>query len=283
MPELPEVQTVVNDLNRAALAGLSVAAVDCYWPRTCAPLSEHELQRLLVGRKIMRFWRRAKYLIADLAPSGHIVVHLRMTGRLHLLPQSVPREKHEHVVCTLCDGQTLRLHDTRKFARFSVYETLEGVLGHLGIEPLEETLDGAVLTKLYGGRSRAIKALLLDQELIAGIGNIYGDEALWEARIHPATLGNAVGSAAYERLATAIPVVLRRGLTNMGTSLGTGAGNFYSVAYRQGRNEDDLRVFRRTGQACLRCQTTIVRLIVAQRGTHICPACQISADIPLSR
>ncbi|WP_027389473.1 bifunctional DNA-formamidopyrimidine glycosylase/DNA-(apurinic or apyrimidinic site) lyase [Chrysiogenes arsenatis] len=275
MPELPEVQTVADDLNRANLTGLTITVANCYWPRTCEPLSENELQNALVGRTIVRFWRRAKYLIADLAPTGHIVIHLRMTGRLHLVPQHIPREKHEHVICTFSDGQTLRLHDTRKFARFCVYETLENVLGHLGREPLQETLDSTVLQKLYGKRSRAIKALLLDQNLIAGIGNIYADEALWEARIHPATPGNTLEIDAFERLAHAIPVVLRRGLANMGTSLGSGAGNFYSVAYRQGRNEDDLRVFRRTGMACPRCGTTIVRLVVAQRGTHICPACQV--------
>jgi formamidopyrimidine-DNA glycosylase len=127
------------------------------------------------------------------------------------------------------------------------------------------------------GKKRQMKPLLLDQTFIAGLGNIYVDEALWEARIHPLRISSSLAQKDIAALHRAIRLVLRRGLKNMGTSLGTGKANFYSVAGRKGRNADELKVFRRTGQACPRCGTAIDRLIVAQRSTHICPVCQSPA------
>jgi formamidopyrimidine-DNA glycosylase len=127
---------------------------------------------------------------------------------------------------------------------------------------------------------RQVKPLLLDQKFIAGLGNIYVDEALWEAGIHPLRISCSLSKKDITALHRAIPYVLRTGLRNMGTSLGAGAGNFYSVAGRRGRNEDQLKVFRRDGQACPRCGTSIKRIVVGQRGSHICPTCQRK---PLSR
>jgi formamidopyrimidine-DNA glycosylase len=124
-------------------------------------------------------------------------------------------------------------------------------------------------------RNRRIKPLLLDQGFVAGIGNIYADEALWEARIHPMRPAGSITAAEARALHRAIQLVLKRGLRNLGTSLGTGKANFYSVGRRRGRNVDELKVFRRTGLPCPRCGGRIARIIVAQRSTHLCPRCQV--------
>jgi len=177
-------------------------------------------------------------------------------------------------VLQLDQANELRFHDTRKFGRLFLTQTPETVLAKIGPEPLEKSFTRKRLRHLLQGKRRQMKPLLLDQTFIAGLGNIYVDEALWSARIHPLRVSSSLTENEISALHKAIRLVLRRGLKNMGTSLGTGKGNFYSVAGRKGRNADELKVFRRNGEACPRCQALIERLNVAQRGTHICPVCQ---------
>ena len=227
--------------------------------------------------------RRGKYIHARLGSGRHLLIHLRMSGRLHLAKSGDERSRHEHVVLHLSGGLDLRLHDTRKFARVFLVEEAQGLLGGLGIEPLGEAFTPARLAALLRARQRRLKPLLLDQGVIAGLGNIYVDEALWEAGLHPCRLGADLSEAEIARLHRAIPGVLKSGLANRGTSLGKGQGNFSSVGRRPGENGTFLKVFRRTGEPCPRCGTPIVRLVVAQRGTHICPCCQaepVSQVIP---
>lgn len=201
-------------------------------------------------------------------------MHLRMSGRLHLVAPGRPRNKHEHVLLNLEGRQQLRFHDTRKFGRLYLTFDADNILGRLGPEPLARGFSQKKLACLLKPRKRLIKPLLLDQAFIAGLGNIYVDEALWESRIHPCRLAASLSEAEVRALHRAIPRVLRRGLKNLGTSLGTGKTNFYSIARHQGRNRDQLRVFRRTGRPCPRCRAPIERTIVGQRSTHICPECQ---------
>jgi formamidopyrimidine-DNA glycosylase len=179
------------------------------------------------------------------------------------------------VILSFTDRRQLRFHDTRKFGRFYLTADAEKILGRLGPEPLATGFTQKNFTQRLRPRKRMLKPLLLDQTFIAGLGNIYVDEALWESKIHPSRIAASLSESEIRALYRAIPRVLKRGLKNMGTSLGTGKPNFYSIAKHQGRNRDELKVFRRTGQPCHRCQATIRRIIVGQRSTHICPKCQV--------
>ena len=197
-----------------------------------------------------------------------------MSGRLHLVAADTPRVKHEHVILSFDDGRQLRFHDPRKFGRLTLVKNPGKILDRLGPEPLAQGFTTRALGLSLKNRRRMLKPLLLDQTFIAGLGNIYVDEALWEARLNPCRLASTLSKPEIKALRLAIPRVLKRGLKNLGTSLGSGETNFYSVASRRGRNKDQLNVFRRTELPCPRCRTTIERLVVGQRSTHICPNCQ---------
>lgn len=275
MPELPEVQTIVNDLIEAGLLHARIISVKVDWSRSIAGLSPQEFMRRLKGSRIENIRRRAKYIIFDLGENnGALLVHLRMSGRLRLAHASENRDKHEHVSIAFSESRELRLHDTRKFARLYLCTTAEEITGDLGPEPLGPDFKLAGFISMLGSRARMLKPLLLDQRFIAGLGNIYVDEALWKAGLHPCRRACTLTHAECKRLFIAIPRVLKRGLANMGTTLGTGEANFYSVAGRRGGNRSQLRVFRRTGLPCPRCNEPIERIIVGQRSTHICRFCQ---------
>ena len=274
MPELPEVQTLVNDLNAAGLVDTSFINARVYWPRTVAAPSVDEFQHHIGGKKITAIRRRGKFIVMDLSPNDHLLMHLRMSGRLHLVPEGTQRSRHEHVIFKLDNNAELRFHDTRKFGRVFLIPDPTAVLGHLGMEPLEPAFNAAALKAALTSRKRVLKPLLLDQTIIAGLGNIYVDEALWEAGIHPCRRSHTLSGAEIKALRYAIPRVLKRGLKNLGTTLGTGKANFYSIARHRGRNQDQLHVFRRTGSPCPRCRQPIERIIVGQRSTHVCTQCQ---------
>ncbi len=274
MPELPEVQTVVDDLIAAHIPGQSIADAGVFWNRSIAQPPVRLFRSRVRGRTICAIRRRGKYIVFDLDGGGCLLLHLRMTGRLHLAGPDMPRLKHEHVVLTLSDSRQLRLHDTRKFARFFLPDDAGEILGRLGPEPLEPGFTAALLERIVHTRKRSLKPLLLDQQVIAGIGNIYADEALWDAGLHPIRTASSLQPGEVRALHRSIRKVLKRGLSARGTSLGNGMVNFYSVARRRGRNRDRLMVFRRTDEPCPKCSTPIRRIIVGQRSTHICPLCQ---------
>lgn len=274
MPELPEVQTIVNDLKAAGLEGQCFEAARVFWTRTIAEPSAKAFCRRIKGQKITAIGRRGKFIVFKFQNNSHLLMHLRMSGRLHLVAPDQPRQKHEHVLLNLSGGQQLRFHDTRKFGRLYLTPVVDQILGRLGPEPLAKGFTSKKLAARLKPRKRLLKPLLLDQAFIAGLGNIYVDEALWDSKIHPCRTAATLSPTEIKALHRAIPRVLKRGLKNLGTSLGTGKTNFYSVARHQGRNSDQLNVFRRTGQPCPRCQTKIQRIIVGQRSTHICPLCQ---------
>ena len=277
MPELPEVQTIVNDLNAAGLVGQTIEAAGVFWARTIAEPSAKAFCKQIRGRTITAIRRRGKFIVFDFQNNGHLLMHLRMSGRLHLVTAEQARKKHEHVLLDLDGGQQLRFHDTRKFGRLYLTSDTDIILGRLGPEPLSRGFTHQKLVRRLKTRKRLLKPLLLDQTFIAGLGNIYVDEALWESMIHPFRTAASLSETEIRALHRAIPLVLKRGLKNLGTSLGTGKTNFYSVAKHQGRNRDQLNVFRRTGQPCRRCGEAVERIIVGQRSTHICPKCQKSA------
>jgi len=270
MPELPEVETVVRDLREHGLAKSVIRTIEFRWPRTGAGIDPVRL----AGRTITGISRRGKYIILSLDDGHYLQIHLRMTGKFRFAAQGEKAGKHDHVVMTLTDGRRLFFNDTRKFGRFKLVASAAEGLGELGPEPLDVGFTLDVFRARLAGHRRMIKPLLLDQTVVAGLGNIYVDEALWQARIHPERRADSLKAAEIRRLHEAIRDVLGRAVENCGTTLGTGEANFYSVAGRRGRNADALNVFRRTGLPCPRCGRAIVRTVVGQRGTHYCPACQ---------
>ena len=274
MPELPEVQTIVDELNAAELIGTPIGSVKVFWPRTIAEPSPALFCKRLKGQKFTIIWRRGKYLVFETDTEYTMLLHLRMSGRLHLVSNDTPRIKHEHVIITFNDKKQLRFHDTRKFGRIHLTNDPARILGRLGPEPLENGFTLKVLADRLGRHKRLLKPLLLDQAFVAGLGNIYVDEALWDAKLHPNRIAATLSMNEIKALHRAIPRVLKRGLKNLGTSLGTGEANFYSVARHRGRNKDELKVFRRTDLPCPRCKNSIERIIVGQRSTHVCTKCQ---------
>lgn len=274
MPELPEVETVVRDLRAAGLVGRHISRARVYWPRTVSGTSPAAFTRQVTGRTITGLGRRGKFIVVRLSGPRDLLIHLRMTGQMALPQPGTPRGRHEHVVFLLDDGRELRFRDTRKFGRWMLIENVSTVLDRLGPEPLDPGFSGRDFARRLAARRAMLKPLLLNQAFVAGLGNIYVDEALWEARLHPRRNSATLTPRQRQQLYRAIRRVLRRGIAAMGTTLGSGAANFYSVSGRRGRNQDKLRVFRRTGQACPRCRGPIERIIVGQRSTHICAACQ---------
>ncbi|MFZ1984506.1 MAG: bifunctional DNA-formamidopyrimidine glycosylase/DNA-(apurinic or apyrimidinic site) lyase [Desulfatitalea sp.] len=279
MPELPEVQTIVNDLIAAGLIGRNITRAKVYWPATIATPSVDRFCHRLCGRTILHIRRRAKLILLELDSGALLAVHLRMTGRFQWGDAAQPRNKHIHVVLTIDDGRTLCFHDTRKFGRFYLMEDPRTFLGRLGPEPLAPDFNVARFRRQLVGRQRQIKPLLLDQTFLAGLGNIYVDEALWTARVHPLRRADTLSPDEVKRLHAAIRHVLRQGVKHAGTTLGRGPGNFYSLDNARGGNDAHLKVFRRTGAPCARCRGIIKRIIVAQRSTHLCEQCQPGAGL----
>jgi formamidopyrimidine-DNA glycosylase len=218
--------------------------------------------------------RRGKYLIFLLSDGNFLCIHLRMTGKLLLVDQETPESPYIRVRLDLDNGKALYYHDTRKFGRWHLVQNIESVVGKIGPEPLAETFSFESFWQILHLRTRALKPLLLDQNFLAGLGNIYVDEALWEARLHPLHLANFVTRKQAQALHQAIIFVLKRGIASQGTTLGTGKTNYYRLDGTRGKHQTLLSVFRRTGQPCPRCGHAIERIVVAQRSTHICPNCQ---------
>lgn len=268
MPELPEVETIVLEMNESHLIGKKILWAEVFWQRTIGTPSVPQFLQTIEHQKILKITRQGKYIVFHLS-EGYLLVHLRMTGKfLFTLPTH-----HERVRLYLDDGRVLYYADQRKFGRFSLVKTLEG-MNHLGIDPLSKTFTLDALKSLLYLHSRQLKPFLLDQKYISGLGNIYVDEALWEAKINPQRVSNTLSDREIQALYAAIPKVLEKGIKNLGTSLGAHQANYFSVSGRRGGNQYRLNVFRREGEPCPRCGHTLIKLKVAQRSTHICPICQ---------
>lgn len=275
MPELPEVETVVRDLRRAGLVGHTIHDITLRWPRILDRPSIEEARARLQRSQIEHVRRRGKFIIIDLSTSDALLVHLRMTGQLDIQPATRPiDDKHHHLWLHLDDNLQLRYRDPRKFGRFYLVEDPNDVVGKLGPEPIDPNFTLPQFRQMMSRRRAIIKPLLLNQNFIAGLGNIYVDEALFRAQVYPKRPANSLDEEELSALFDAMRAVLNEGIANAGTTLGNSSTNYYSVAGRSGRNKDNLRIFRRTGQPCPECSTPIQRMIVAQRSTHFCPKCQ---------
>jgi formamidopyrimidine-DNA glycosylase len=279
MPELPEVETIARVLRegsgdyQSSIIGCRVTGAKLLWNRTLATPSPKQFFEQVVGQSIRSLSRRGKYLIFSLTDLT-LLIHLRMSGDMRVENASDdagnprPFEKHDRLALEFNNGQRLILNDTRKFGRAWLIKDTAEVLGTLGPEPLDNTLTPGKFFNMLHSRGRQLKPLLMDQRFIAGLGNIYTDEALHLARLHPQALSDQVTQEGSAKLLAAIREVLGEGIRRNGASI--------DWVYRGGDFQNYFRVYGHTGNPCPNCGTPIVRLVVGQRGTHICPNCQRS-------
>jgi len=269
MPELPEVETTVRAL-RPLLLGRKITEVRNYWPRHLGNVDLPTLQRCVHGRSIQIASRRGKYLVLTLSDGETIIIHLRMSGHLSVVAADTPPQKHVHTIFALDNGQELRFRDPRKFGK--VYLTAEPatVLGALGPEPLVPEFTVALLRERLNGRKRALKPLLLDQTFIAGVGNIYADESLFYAKLHPQRTADSLQDAEIIALHQAIQRALQLGIEREGASI----DSYIKPDGTRGDMQNAVNVFRRTGKPCYTCGTPIERMVLGGRSTHFCPHCQ---------
>lgn len=273
MPELPEVQHVANSLAAQILGQHIQAVTHLDWERMVETPAVEEFKQLLIGRQIVAIGRRAKWLVITLDEGWTLALHLRMSGHLVVVGPEEQPGKHTHLVLKLDDGRQVFFHDTRKFGRARLLDSAG--LAQLdikhGFEPLDQAFNQQQLTTLLRSRKRQIKPLLLDQHVIAGIGNIYADESLWRASLHPLRSSDSLNDAEIAALHAGLITSLNDGLHNGGSTL-----RDYRNAYGEaGTNQQFFNAYGREGQPCPRCGALIVRIVVGQRSTHYCPECQV--------
>lgn len=272
MPELPEVETIRKSLT--AIHGATITGVVFGTFTGClAGREPADFHRLVSGCQVEAIGRRGKYLLLGLSSGDTIAVHLRMTGELTIVNAGTALPPHHHLTFTLESGQELRFRDTRKFGRIQLLDPagLTALDRSLGPEPLDSGLTTDRFASMLQQRQRAVKPLLLDQTFIAGIGNIYADEALFAAGIHPLRSAASLDKGEAQALLDAIRRVLSGAIARNGTTI----RDYRNGLGQPGTNQDHLRIYRReAGDSCPRCGGTVHRLVVAQRGTKICPACQ---------
>lgn len=273
MPELPEVETISQSL-RESISGLAVERVEIFHPQVIAAPEPQNFCRLIAGQKILGICRRGKYLLLNLSGELVLVVHLRMTGQLLYTTPGEPLARHTHVIFFLSNGAQLRYTDTRRFGRLwllprNSLQDHTGLAG-LGVEPLSAQFSPAYLKEALAGRRTRLKTLLLDQRLVAGLGNIYADEALHRAGLHPLRPAHTLTPEEVNALYTAIKEVLQEGIAARGTTV----RNYLDGKGRTGTFQEKLRVYRRQGQPCPRCGKPIARLVLGGRSSYFCPGCQ---------
>jgi formamidopyrimidine-DNA glycosylase len=273
VPELPEVETVRRQI-APVLEGATILSAEIHDVRLTRPVEPHFVADALVGEQIATVERRGKYLLWRMASGRTLVVHLRMTGSLRHAPAGgLPEDAYRRARVVLDTGAEVGYRDVRRFGTWELLD--EGHLrpylaSRLGPEPLAPSFRAARLARLLEGRRAPIKAFLLDQRRIAGVGNIYADEALWRARIHPRRTAGDLGLDEVARLHRGIRAALRRGVELQGSTL----RDYATPDGGSGGMQREFHVYGRLGEPCDRCGTPIERIVVAGRGTWLCPRCQ---------
>jgi len=262
VPELPEVETVVRSI--APLVGRRIVSVEFRGLRVLRGGDPDQMAARLRGRRITAIQRHGKFILASVEGGGYLLIHLGMTGRLLL---GGDPGKHTHAIFTLESG-TLLYDDSRQFGCLQWFDEFPARVARLGPEPLEAPF--ADFAGALKRRKTRIKALLLDQRFLRGLGNIYADEALFRAGIHPLAVAARLGGARPRRLFDAIRTVLTEAIAAGGSSI----SDYVDAQGRKGFFQISHRVYQRTGQPCVRCGTPIRRVLVAQRSSHFCPKCQ---------
>jgi formamidopyrimidine-DNA glycosylase len=273
MPELPEVETIRLQLE-PHLAGRRFEHVGIYDPRLVRPFEPTAVAAELQGERVRALDRRGKYLIVRFDSGRALLIHLRMTGSLrHAAPGKLPDDPHRRAVVKLDDGSDVAYRDVRRFGTWHLLEPEEVdpyLAQRLGREPLDRGFTARRLAERLEGRRAPIKAALLDQRTVAGLGNIYVDEALWRAQIHPQRPAATLDGDEIARLTRAVKHALRAGLARQGASL----RDYSRPDGRRGRMQEEFRVYGREGEPCPRCGTPIDKIKAGGRGTWYCPDCQ---------
>lgn len=276
MPELPEVETIVRHLQfgergHFAIPGRSIVAAKLLWERTLSEPSPDVFQKRIIGQSIQKIDRRGKFIQIHLSDQV-LLIHLRMSGDMRVendreKDKELPLQPHDRLVLVLDNNLRVAFNDTRKFGRVWLVNDPQKVTGLLGPEPLDDSLTPESFHRQLHQHRRQIKPLLMDQHFLAGMGNIYTDEALFRARLHPCTISDQLTPQQSDALLSAIRSVLLEGIKQNGSSI--------DWVYRGGNFQNTFKVYQRTGEACPTCGTPIERITVGQRGTHYCPNCQI--------
>jgi len=280
VPELPEVETVARDL-RPRLVGAEIAGVRSSWARTLRTHDADAFTAGVVGRTIEAVGRRAKLVVVELSGGVALTIHLKMTGQLFVVPVGAPEDPYVRLVIELGDGRELRFRDIRKFGKVGLYEREpltgdlvverggDGVFASTGPEPLDDEFTLRDFRRRLRARRGRLKPLLLDQTFLAGVGNIYADEALWAARLHPLRVARSLKPGDEKRLYTEVRRVLGEAVERRGSSI-----DDYTGPDGDGSMQERLQVYQRTGHPCPRCGRPVRRIVVGGRSTHFCSWCQ---------
>ncbi|OQY35130.1 MAG: formamidopyrimidine-DNA glycosylase [Chloroflexota bacterium] len=274
MPELPEVEFFRHCLsqgrdNSPPILRENIREAELLWKGALAAPSPDEFLARVQGQTVERIGRRGKYLLIHLSEDT-LVLHFRMSGEVVVEAQTEPVAKHCRLMLNFDDGIRLAFNNPRKFGRVWLVADPEALLAHLGPEPLSDAFTPERFYTTLQGCHRQMKYFLLDQKIIAGLGNIYVDEALYLSKIHPQTKSDTLSFEQAELLWKSIRQVLRDGIENQGTS--------FDWMYKGGNYQHFLKVYQRTGEPCAICGTPIKRITIAQRGTHYCPSCQTLSE-----
>lgn len=272
MPELPEVETVVRTLEHQ-LKHTRIMDCQVLWDKIIAYPKKEDFCQLIRGKRLCSYSRHGKYLLFDLGTHMWIT-HLRMEGKFYVQQKEEPFDKHTHVLFTLEDGRELRYHDTRKFGRMYLYEKREDesypCLQNTGLDAFDERLDAAYLYQKLHHRKQGLKAALLDQSIVAGIGNIYADEICFAMKLHPETRTYRLRKKDAQELLYQIRRILSGAIRAGGTTI----RSYTSSLGVDGRFQLKLKVHGKKGEKCPACQQEIKKIVVVGRGTYYCPACQ---------
>ena len=277
MPEGPEVETVRRGLTRLVV-GRKVLGTEVRWEKTISGMAPEEFDAELVGRTIEKVDRRGKYLLFRFSGGLTMVSHLRMEGAYYTVPAGTEPGKHDLVTFHLDEGIDLFYRDTRKFGRMNLVPDADALqvagLAKIGPDPTEKDLSLAYMVSEFGKSRMHVKPFLLDQSHIAGLGNIYVDETLWQSQIHPLTAANKLTKDELARLRENIIHEITRATEHHGTTV----HSFTTAFGEAGEFQNELQVYGRVGEPCLRCGHPLEKMKVAQRGTTYCPVCQVVKD-----
>jgi formamidopyrimidine-DNA glycosylase len=280
MPELPEVETVARDL-RPRIVGATIVGARCSWARTLRTHTPEAFAEAVAGRRVESVGRRAKQIVVDLSGGGALTVHLKMTGQLFVVPADAPEDPYVRLVLELGDGREVRFRDIRKFGKIGLYDrdpvsgelTVEvggsAVFAAIGPEPLDPGFTLRDFRRRLRRRKGRLKPMLLDQSFLAGVGNIYADEALWTARLHPLRTVRTLRPPDERRLFEAVRSILAEAIERRGSSI-----DDYTAPDGDGSMQERLQVYQRTGEPCHRCGRPVKRLVIGARSTHLCTWCQ---------
>jgi formamidopyrimidine-DNA glycosylase len=280
MPELPEVETVARDL-RPRIVGATIVGARCSWARTLRTHSPEAFAAAVAGRRVEAVGRRAKLVVIDLSGAAALTIHLKMTGQLFVVPAELPVDPYVRLILELADGREVRFRDIRKFGRVGLYgrdpgtgELVSevggtGVFAGFGPEPLDPTFTLRDFRSRLRRRTGRLKPLLLDQSFVAGVGNIYADEALWAARLHPLRTAGTLRPPDERRLYQHLRSILSEAVERRGSSI-----DDYTAPDGDGSMQEQLQVYQRTGEPCPRCGRPIKRIVIGARSTHFCSWCQ---------